>query len=278
MRQPNGPGLPAKGPSRQSRTEPGVDDPLGFRDNVVLAAFFEVGGTVAQWRGRALRIDGCSPAPADRTNLDTIPSIFEQLCHLRRAGPRLHRPRDCTGPDCTRSKRCVSETHFFREARTTSFPGIVPRQIGPKRRPRSPFSAGGCDSLPGFQGLRRASRLARLQAACPARPSHAEAARSKIEMPSCHPARVVSRQTISAHVRPHGVDRARRHGADLAHKGRAAAAIAPHAAMLVIHIRTRDAIEVGIIFQGEPRPFRRKRATRSASLARGRAELGGSRR
>jgi hypothetical protein len=72
---------------------------------------------------------------------------------------------------------------------------------------------------------------------------------SEIEAPPCHLAGVISRQTGFADVRPHGVDRARRRDADVAHKGRAAIAVAPHSSPLVIDECARDPGKRGLIFQ-----------------------------
>jgi hypothetical protein len=60
---------------------------------------------------------------------------------------------------------------------------------------------------------------------------------------------VVSGQARSADIGSHGVDRARRRYPDLADKGRAAIAIAPHPTALVIDEGARDAIEIGVVFQ-----------------------------
>ena len=71
----------------------------------------------------------------------------------------------------------------------------------------------------------------------------------KIEALPCHFAGVVSRQTSSANVRSHGVDRACGRNAYVSHKGCTAIAVAPHAPMLAIDIRVGDSIEIGVAFQ-----------------------------
>ena len=72
---------------------------------------------------------------------------------------------------------------------------------------------------------------------------------SQIEAAAGHPAGVVSRQASSANIGSHGVDRARCRHPDLADKGRAAIAIAPHPPALVIDQGAWDAIEIGLVFQ-----------------------------
>ena len=71
----------------------------------------------------------------------------------------------------------------------------------------------------------------------------------KIEAPPCHFAEVVSRQTSSANVRSHGVDRACRRDAYASHKRCTAIAAASHASMLAIDIHVGDSIEIGVAFQ-----------------------------
>ena len=77
----------------------------------------------------------------------------------------------------------------------------------------------------------------------------------EIEAPSCHQAGVVARQAGFANVGPHGVNRARRRDANLAHQGGAAIAVAPHSSALVIDERARDPIKRRVILQRESRPF-----------------------
>jgi hypothetical protein len=79
---------------------------------------------------------------------------------------------------------------------------------------------------------------------------------AKTEAPACHLTGVVPRQTSSANVRSHGVDRARRRNADLSHERQAAIVVAPHSPMLVIDQPGWDQIERRLLFQREARPFR----------------------
>ena len=74
-------------------------------------------------------------------------------------------------------------------------------------------------------------------------------------MPPGRFAGVVSRQTGPTDVRPEGIDCARRKYTDLAHEGCAAVAIAAHPSPLVIDECGRNAIEHGVIFEGESRPL-----------------------
>src|SRR5262249_10844689 len=69
------------------------------------------------------------------------------------------------------------------------------------------------------------------------------------EAPPCHLAGVVSRQTSSANVRPHGVDRACRRDAYVSHKRCTAITAGSHASMLAIDIHAGDSIEIGVTFQ-----------------------------
>jgi hypothetical protein len=71
----------------------------------------------------------------------------------------------------------------------------------------------------------------------------------KIEAPPRHLAGVISRQTSSANVRPHGVDRARRGDAYVSHKRRTATTAASHASQVAIDIRMGDSVEIGAAFQ-----------------------------
>lgn len=68
-------------PLQQPQTEPRVDDLLGLRNDVLFAAFLKISRAVAQWRGRAPRIDGHPPAFADRADLKAIASIFYNIRH-----------------------------------------------------------------------------------------------------------------------------------------------------------------------------------------------------
>jgi len=77
---------------------------------------------------------------------------------------------------------------------------------------------------------------------------------------------VVAGQTGPANLGPDRVDRAGRSHSDLTGKSRAAVTDAPHAAACVVDESTRDAVEIGVGFQREPRPFRGKRATCPARL------------
>ena len=71
----------------------------------------------------------------------------------------------------------------------------------------------------------------------------------EIEVPSCHLAGVISRQTSSANVRSHGVDRACSRDAYVSHKRCTAITAASHASMLAIGILLGDSIEIGVAFQ-----------------------------
>src|SRR5262249_50721791 len=71
----------------------------------------------------------------------------------------------------------------------------------------------------------------------------------EIEAPSCHLAGVISRQTSSANIRPHGVDRACRRDAYVSHKRCTAITAVSHASMLAIDIHAGDSIEIGVTFQ-----------------------------
>jgi hypothetical protein len=72
---------------------------------------------------------------------------------------------------------------------------------------------------------------------------------SKVEPPPRNFAGVISRQTSSANVRPHSVDRARRRDADLSHKRRTAITTASHATYVAIDIGVGDSVEIGVAFQ-----------------------------
>jgi hypothetical protein len=95
----------------------------------------------------------------------------------------------------------------------------------------------------------------------------------KPEAPPGVEAGVISRQTSSADFGPHGIDRAGRRDADVAHERRTAIAVAAHASSLVIDVDAGDAGKIGIAFQRKVRPIRRKRATRAASPARSSGKL-----
>ena len=71
----------------------------------------------------------------------------------------------------------------------------------------------------------------------------------KVEAPACHFAGVISRQTSSANVRSHGIDRACRRDAYVSHKRCTAITAASHASMFAIDIRAGDSIEIGVTFQ-----------------------------
>jgi hypothetical protein len=71
----------------------------------------------------------------------------------------------------------------------------------------------------------------------------------KIKMPPCHFARVISRQTSSANVRSHGVDRARRGESYLSHKRHTAATVCI-ACVLGRHRYARGGFgRIGVAFQ-----------------------------
>ena len=70
----------------------------------------------------------------------------------------------------------------------------------------------------------------------------------KIEAPPCHFAGVISRQTSSANIGSHGVDRAGRRDAYVSHKRCTAIIAASHASMFAIDIRAGDSIEIGVTF------------------------------
>ena len=75
---------------------------------------------------------------------------------------------------------------------------------------------------------------------------------------------MVARQAGSTNLGPHGVDSARGRDADVPHKGRTATAHAAHASALLIDEGGRDASEIGVGLEREPRPLRRIGATRAA--------------
>jgi hypothetical protein len=85
---------------------------------------------------------------------------------------------------------------------------------------------------------------------------------------------IVSRHTRFANVRSPVVDRAGRPDANRPDKGGAPVAVAPHAPPRVIDKRARNPAEIGLGFQREPRPFRRKRAACAAALTGSGIELG----
>ena len=72
---------------------------------------------------------------------------------------------------------------------------------------------------------------------------------SKIEAPPCYLACVISRQTSSANVRPHGVNRACRRDAYVSHKGSTAITAASHASQVAFDVRAGDSVEVTVAFQ-----------------------------
>src|SRR5262249_41916753 len=88
-------------------------------------------------------------------------------------------------------------------------------------------------------------------------------------MTARHLAGLVAWLAFPADLRPDVVDGARGGHADLAHKGRAAVAMAPHAAPAVIDQIARNAVESGIALQREARPFAGKRTTRTTGLTNG---------
>src|SRR5215468_577908 len=71
----------------------------------------------------------------------------------------------------------------------------------------------------------------------------------EIEAPPCHFAGIVSRQTSSANIRSHGVDRACRRDAYVSHKRCTTITAASHASTLAIDIRVGDSIEIDITLQ-----------------------------
>jgi hypothetical protein len=71
----------------------------------------------------------------------------------------------------------------------------------------------------------------------------------EIEAPPCLFAGVISRQTSSANVRPHGVDSACCGDAYLSLKRHTAIAAASHASQVAIDILVRDSLEIGVAFQ-----------------------------
>ena len=79
---------------------------------------------------------------------------------------------------------------------------------------------------------------------------------SEVEVAPGREAGVVSGQTCSADVGPDGVDRASCRDADFTGKSAAAIAFASHPAGAVIDKLAGNLIEPGVVFQGEPRPFR----------------------
>src|SRR5262249_50136930 len=80
----------------------------------------------------------------------------------------------------------------------------------------------------------------------------------KIEAPPCRFAGIISRQTSSANLRPHGVDRACREDAYLSYKRRTTITAGTHASQVAIDIRVGDSVEIGVAFQREPWPLRRE--------------------
>ena len=70
----------------------------------------------------------------------------------------------------------------------------------------------------------------------------------EIEVPPCHLAGIISRQTSSANVRPHSVDRACRGDAYLSHKRRTAVTAASHMSEVAIDIGRGDSVEIGVAF------------------------------
>jgi hypothetical protein len=71
----------------------------------------------------------------------------------------------------------------------------------------------------------------------------------KIEAPPRHFAGVIPRQTSSANIRPHAVDRACRGDAYLSYKRHTAITAASHASQVAIDIRVGDSIEIGVAFE-----------------------------
>lgn len=88
-----------------------------------------------------------------------------------------------------------------------------------------------------------------------------------------HSAGIISWQAGPADVRPEGVDRARCRHANIPHKGGAAVAVAAHAPVRIINEGARNAIEIGIVLQREPRPLGRIGTTGPACLAHGRSDI-----
>jgi hypothetical protein len=71
----------------------------------------------------------------------------------------------------------------------------------------------------------------------------------EIEPAPCHLAGIISRQTSSANVGPHGVDRACRRDAYLSHERRTAITTASYATLVAIDIRVGDSVEIGVAFR-----------------------------
>src|ERR1700756_4692010 len=74
----------------------------------------------------------------------------------------------------------------------------------------------------------------------------------------------VARQARSADIGTYGKDRGRSCRADLAHQGRTAIALAAHAPVLFVNEGARNASEIGVGLEREPRPLRRIGAARAA--------------
>jgi hypothetical protein len=86
----------------------------------------------------------------------------------------------------------------------------------------------------------------------------------EIEAPPGHETGVISGDAGLANLGSHGVNRARRGGADVADKGRTAIARASHACLSIIDQVAGNPIEIGVTFQSETWPFRRERAACTA--------------
>jgi len=99
----------------------------------------------------------------------------------------------------------------------------------------------------------------------------------EIEAPARYFAGVIAGQASLANVGSQDVDRARRRNADVSHKGCTTIPAASHASVFVIDICAGDLIEIGVVFQRETRPLRRKRAARTTGPTRRGCKLGGLR-
>jgi hypothetical protein len=65
-------------------TKPGIDNPLGFRNNFFCRAFLQINWAISQWAGRSWRKDRGSPTLTDGTNLYPISLVFDHSHRLRR--------------------------------------------------------------------------------------------------------------------------------------------------------------------------------------------------